>query len=157
MSDKELYDLQKECQKYKYLEKGWEYQDFVMMALLKVGITLQCYQSKAYQTKYGESLNGIEIKYDKKLQDTGNIYIEVESRSPYYTNQWTPSGIMCKDKSWLYLIGDYNEIFIFGKKTLKRYVNSGKFKYTETETSKGWLIPRQTAVELAEKYIQIGR
>ena len=55
------------------LQKGQEYQDYVMMKLHAHGIVLQCIQSKKFQLKR-ENLLGLEIKFDDRMKETGNIY-----------------------------------------------------------------------------------
>lgn len=128
--------------KYAKLEKGWEYQDFIAEQFLKIGLLFLPYQSRKYQLTKGESVNGIEVKFDDKLKETHNIYIETESRSPYYTNKWTKSVVMdLNSNSWLYVIGDYQSCFIFAVNQLRAYADYPKFKKVETETSRGYLIP----------------
>lgn len=142
MSENEIIELQKKSYKYDQLEIGWRYQDYVSRRLYKIGIVCITHQSRDYQIKYGECMNGIEIKFDRQLKDTGNIYIEVESRSAYYTDKWCPSGVFANDNAYLYVIGNYEVAYLFSKKQLQAlYENKAeKLKFVETETSKGFLL-----------------
>ena len=106
------------AEKYKLLEEAWKYQDFITEQLFKIGISVNAYQSVDYQLEHGESASGIEIKNDKQMAKTGNVYIEFNQTTLRgSTNR--DSGINQKDDSWLYVIGDYQKIFIFGKNQLR--------------------------------------
>lgn len=94
----------------KDLEDGQVYQDFIS---LQLGISN--FSSKHNQLKIGENAIGIEIKYDRMLEKTGNIWIETEQRSDKSYN-WSPGGICCNDNSWAFLIGNYEIAFVFIKK-----------------------------------------
>jgi len=124
--------------------KGLEYQDFIMEKLLEnLGIPISNFSSKKYQFSKGENLQGIEIKYDDKYKKTGNIYIEVAEKSNPNNKEYIPSGIMRNDNSWLYAIGDYSILFIFGKQILKLQYNKNLFKTVVTGTSKGMLLDKK--------------
>jgi hypothetical protein len=104
------------------LAHGKKYQDLVMWSLGKdPGITIRLYTSREFQMVVGESVEGYEIKYDGRRDSpwnaTRNDYVEVEERShPSYP--FVPSGILRKDNSVWYCLGDYNRIFFFDKKEL---------------------------------------
>jgi hypothetical protein len=133
----------------KMLEKGLEFQDFVTDILIKeIGISLSSYNSIKYQNTKGENKQGFEIKFDDKYKETGNIYIEIAEKSHPDNLSYVWSGIFRNDNTWLYLIGNYSEIFIFSKQHLKLMYKSNKLKEVTTATSKGFLIDRLTA----EKY-----
>ncbi|MBQ1790376.1 MAG: hypothetical protein II008_09370 [Oscillospiraceae bacterium] len=103
-----------------HLQMGLEYQDFVIDQLCKHGIFIGAYSSRKYQLEKGESVSGIEIKYDGKMKGTGNLYIEVEEKSDEQVPNYSSSGIFRKDNTWLYLIGNYDEAFMFSKVQLQR-------------------------------------
>ena len=48
-----------------------------------------------------------------------------------------------EDNTWLYLIGDYQEAFIFAKNLLKAFCESSckEIQYKETPTSQGYIFP----------------
>ena len=121
------------------MEESLEYQDFIAIELLKkFGWCLNQLSSKRYQIEVGESITCIEIKNDKCMAKTGNLYIETAER--HYTPNFVPSGINRKDNTMLWVIGDYQTAYIFSKNQLKYMCDNYKkygFKTTETETSKG--------------------
>lgn len=137
------------------LEQGLEFQDFVTDILFnELFIPLSSYQSKKYQLK-GENKQGIEIKFDDKFNDTGNIYIEISEKSNADNINFIDSGIYRNDNTWLYIIGNYKILFIFGKNTLKLMYKSKRYKEVEIPTSRGFLIPKIDAEKYALKIIRL--
>lgn len=138
------------------LEKGLQFQDFITDILMKeLGISLSTYSSQKYQNLKGENKQGFEIKFDDKYKDTGNVYIEVAEKSNPLNENFISSGIYRDDNTWLYLIGDYKEIFIFSKKHLKLMYESKKYKEVIISTSKGMLIKKEDAEKYCIKKITI--
>jgi len=135
-----------------HLHEALEFQDFIMEELHKRGIVLQNTSSKKYQLKK-ENLLGLEIKYDKQMGTTGNIYIETAEKSHPGNTQFVPSGINREDNSWLFGIGNMHEFFIFSKKVLKRIDKNNTCKRITKDTSLGFLIPIYQAREFADKCI----
>ena len=128
------------------LQRGLEYQDYVFDQLRHMDgmpVFLGAYSSKKYQNSIGESPSGLEVKYDSKFHATGNIYIEVAEKSDESLPSYTPSGIMREDNSWLYLIGDYTEAFIFAKNLLRVLCSPSNKEvcFKETPTSRGYVFP----------------
>lgn len=131
------------------LEAGLEYQDFVADQLRKADpcIILMAYSSRKFQNERGESASGIEIKHDMRLKETGNVYIEVAEKSNPELPNYTASGIMRNDNTWLYLIGDYEQAFLFSKNQLKGiYADEQHYKQRgickkQTATSVGFTLP----------------
>lgn len=142
------------------LEDGLEYQDFVADQLRKMDpcIIVSAYASRKWQYDRGESSSGIEIKHDRWLngengrEPTGRLYIEVGEKSKTEVLRYTPSGILREDNTWLYLIGDYTEAYLFSKKMLRMiWMEPEKFKARgirerETETSRGFTIETKNPV-----------
>jgi hypothetical protein len=138
------------------LQKGLEYQDFVTDVLInELGIALSSYGSTKYQYTKGENKQGFEIKFDDKYKATNNLYIETEEKSNKLNLYFVASGIFRNDNTWLFVIGNYEEIFIFSKKHLKLMFASKKFRSVETETSKGFLINKINAENYCIKKIVI--
>lgn len=137
------------------LEVALEYQDFIADQLRKMDpcIILGAYSSRKWQMNHGESASGIEIKYDRKMRETGNLYIEVAEKSCPEMPEYTPSGIMRDDNTWLYLIGDYEEAFLFSKSQLKiLYADKGNYqkrgiKERQTPTSIGITYSTENAMK----------
>ncbi len=131
------------------LEESHAFQDYCANVFItQLGIAITNYQSKTYQYNQGENVQGIEIKYDKKFRETGNLYIEVAEKSNPELREYTISGIYRLDNSWLYAIGDYHTIYIFSKKHLQLMHETNKYKTICTKTSQGFIIP----INEADKY-----
>lgn len=157
------------CKEYPYypdakrptgFEEALKYQDFVVDLLLKeIGLAVTNYSSRYYQLKYGENKQGIEIKLDLRMTDTGNVSIEVAEKSRADMPNWTDSGIMRKDNSWLYIQGNYDTVFIFDKKLLLRLYH-GRYKSRVWEprpTIKTFLLPVSEAHKYALKVFCVNR
>ena len=57
------------------------------------------------------------------------------------------SGIYKNDNCWLYCIGNYEELFLFGKKNLKHLFKDNSYPVIEShaKTTKGFLLSREQA------------
>ena len=101
----------------------------------------------------GENKVGIEIKYDEISQTTGNLFIEVAEKRKAENPNWVLSGIMRQDNCWGYLIGNYDEAYLFLKRHLKnlqvKYPTVSPIIINGSKTSKGFLLPK---VKYAEKF-----
>ena len=130
--------------------KAIEYQDFVCTWMAKnYGIVMTVFSSKKYQYNVGETLQGIEIKYDMMYGKTGNIYIETGEKASPRIGEYYNSGIYRNDNTWLYFIGDYDDLYVFSKKQLIK-INEKKMYYkfienNNTSTSCGFLLDKQKA------------
>ena len=133
------------------LKQGQEYQDFVVSELYKIGIPVITYTSKKYQIGEGENKAGFEIKFDDRFKKTGNLYIEIAEKADPNNPNFIPSGIYCRDNAWLYVIGDYQSIYIFPKELLKQLHATGIYKEVKIETSRGYLLPKKDAEEFSIK------
>lgn len=123
------------------LEPALEYQDFVVdLFFRKFGLTIMSYASMLYQNTKGETKCGWEIKGDWQFRKTGNFYIEYAEKRKENNKLWVKSGIMRRDNSWLYLIGDYDDIYIFSKRQLIEEYKKCYGRVQKT-TSKGFLLP----------------
>lgn len=133
------------------LEAALEYQDFVSDVLRRdYGIYLGVYNSRKWQQSKGESASGIEIKMDTRFAKTGNLYIETAEKSNASLSDYVESGVRRNDGTWLYLIGDYSEAFLFSKRQLRdvcaqpdEYHRKKGIRRTQTPTSIGYLFPVQ--------------
>ena len=135
------------------LDQGLEYQDFVSEVLYKIGLPLFSYNSKKYQTECGENKLGVEIKFDNRCFETGNLYIEIAEKSDPLNTAFVISGIYRSDNTWLYVIGNRQKVFVFPKTILRLLHKSGKYKTKEISTSKGFLLPLKDAEKYAAKVI----
>lgn len=137
------------------LEEAARYQDFITDELLKRGLVLNQYASREYQRRVGESASGIEIKYDKRMSDTGNVYIEVAEKSNPSMPSYTASGVCRNDNTWLYLIGDYDKALLMSKRQLYVCTKNSEWcarngvLFRETPTSLGYTFP----VECCKRFL----
>lgn len=127
----------------KKLDQGQEFQDFVTQALYQRGIVIVGYSSRRYQIEHGENMLGAEIKRDDRFRDTGNLYIEVAEKSHPNNPSYVESGILRDDNSWLFLIGDELEIWVFAIKQLRGLIPN--YRAVKTPTSRGVLMPVRDA------------
>jgi len=116
------------------LQQGLEYQDFITKYF-----GLYSYSSKLWQNEVGENTIGMEIKFDNKFMNTGNIYIETHEKTNADNKEYIESGCLRKN-SWLYLIGNYDVAFIFATKQLKAIYLKRSPNIVTTPTSKGFLL-----------------
>lgn len=148
------------------LEIGHEFQDFVVEILAKeLGISISIFQSKKYQFNKGESMQGVEIKYDarstgdctyKDCSPTYNVAIEIAEKTNKHNEKWVDSGIYRLDNSWLYIVGNYKDIWVFGKRHLILMHKRGIFREAQTlPTIKTMLLPIEVADEYCLKKISI--
>lgn len=121
------------------LEQGLVFQDVVTKALYQRGVVIVGYSSRRFQNEEGENMLGAEIKRDGNFRKTGNLYLEVAEKSNPENENYIPSGIMRKDNSWLFVIGDEETVWIFPINYLRML--KGRYKETKTPTSIGILMP----------------
>ncbi len=153
MTSREIEDLNYKEQ----LDDGQKFEEHVYRCLEKEwGFLIKGHKSQFMQFKVGENQFGMEIKYDKKSKRTPNLYIETHEKK-YSTNKdWIPSGIYRSDNSWLFLNGVYEKFYIFSIKTLRELErNLNDRLRRETLTSKGFLLSKEIAKELAINIIDV--
>lgn len=130
------------------IKSGALFQDFVTeVCASHVNLIIQIYSSKEFQWNIGESRQGVEIKFDDKFATTGNLWIEIAEKARPREGDYATSGIYRTDNTWLYLIGNYDTIFIFPKNILQMLHLAERYKVMENnlKTSKGFLLPRADA------------
>jgi len=138
------------AQKY---QEGLEFQDFISDRLRVEGFNIGVYSSLKYQLNKGESASGIEIKFDGRFRETGNFYIEVAEKSHPNVAEFSASGILRSDNAWGYLIGDYQDAYLFSVLQLRNVYSRPTewkqqmgIKNTEIKTSRGMLLPLKYAL-----------
>lgn len=131
-------------------EDDLQFQDYAMQLLYKAGMPICIYGSKKYQIKVGESIGRVEIKHDKVMKGTGNLFIEYAERHDP-NKPFVYSGILRDDNTVFYMIGDYNRTFLLSKPLLISMIQKNNFEKKITPTSKGYVIP----VEFLENWKQI--
>lgn len=136
------------------LLEGEEYERKVAEALYwAYWITLSKNTDKK-GTDLTHELFNIEVKYDRKLKETGNIFIEIAYK-------WADSGLFKEDYG-IYVHWDDEGFWIFDAHKLREnildWIEDGKYK-----TINGWdgwkskwvLIPRQDLDEEAIRFIKL--
>jgi len=138
------------------IESGLLYQDFIVDLMLQVlRFPVTTYSSRLYQTTVGEGPCGVEIKHDEKYATTKRLWIEVAEKARPRDGDYAPSGICRDDNSWLYIIGNYDVVFVFSKVLLRAYHDTGRYPVREnnTRTSKGFLLPDRIAWSSAARVL----
>lgn len=133
----------------KQLAEGKKYEKYIKEQLyLKRHLQLDIIDDELEQYSIGETKQGYEIKYDKRFQETGNLYIEYAEKTNAQNYKFVESGIFRKDNTHTWIIGNYKEAFMFLKKSLQTIYSNGNAYRVETDTSKGILLNK----ELIDKY-----
>lgn len=129
-------------------EKGFEFESYIMDWFCKQkNINLSHYTLLKEQIEKGENRQGIEIKNDQRFIETGNLFISIERDYGYKKYE---SGIY-KNQSWLYVIGNEDEFYIFSTKHLKQYYEFNKpalfdgFKSNTNGIDRGFLLSKKQA------------
>ena len=129
-------------------QKGLQFESYIMdWFCSQKNINLSHYTLLKEQINKGENRQGIEIKNDQRFQETGNLFISVERNYGYTKYE---SGVY-KNQSWLYVIGNENEFYIFATKHLKQYYEHNKpqlydgFKSVKNGVEKGFLLSKKQA------------
>jgi hypothetical protein len=132
------------------LKKGEEYQDFVYDLLYRFGLPCVHFSSRKLQIDRGENITGIEIKFDDRYQETGNLWIEYAEKADKKNKRFVNSGILRPDNTWLYAIGNYEMLFVLSKKHLVLLMDKERYrniKHLRIATSKGYLLPHDMAAK----------
>ena len=131
------------------LQKGEEFQKHVQAVLFdKYALALDFTKGDP-QNYIGETLQGIEVKYDMMFEKSGNLWIEIAEKTDPKNPNYVNSGIMRDDNSWLFIIGDYKKLFVFTIKDLRMEVHSHEIRENNMKTSMGYLLPEDEADLLA--------
>jgi hypothetical protein len=138
------------------LEESREFQDFIVDQLYQEGIPVVMHTSEKKQV-LGENKFGIEFKHDKKMENTGNVYIEYAEKSDPNNINFVKSGILRDDNSWLWAIANDKVIYIVSKRVLRQiYEKKPPFaRFVSTPTSKGFLLKIDLIEQIAEKVIRV--
>lgn len=138
---------------WEQLGKGVEFQDYVHSLLYDIGIVVVQYQSRRFQFERGENSGGIEIKFDDRIDETGNLYIETAEKANPLKPHFVPSGIYRLDNGWMYAIGNYSRVYLFVTRHLRWLHERHQFKEIETPTSRGFLLPEVIARKYAARIL----
>jgi hypothetical protein len=133
---------------------GEAYERFVLSCLVALGHDVTRHDTAAAQFAHGDlRVDGrdVEIKYDARLAETGNLYIEVAEKTDPQGVTWFPSGIARDTSARWYGIGDRRDWFLFRTRTLRETWAAERILTIDRGTSRGFLLSRARAAELAVK------
>lgn len=135
------------------LDDAQKFEDYVERKLYDRGLPIGVHRSRCFQFAYGESRAGVEIKYDRKYQQTGNLFVETAERH-HKDVEMKPAGIY--GKGWLLAIGDYHRLWLFGMTTLKHLhtatvEGAPRYQRRVTSTAEGFLLSVTEADKFAEQ------
>jgi hypothetical protein len=131
------------------LERSKEFEDFVFDTMLhERRLVVGGYKSRHYQTLYGESATGVEVKFDGLFRKTGNLFIEI-AETYHESVEMKPAGIYHASDPWLMVFGDYAALWAIATSTLRSEHAARRHRQTQTGTSAGFLLPLADANRLA--------
>lgn len=121
----EMWSDREKTEYYKTkLQSSFEFEMHIAMVIKNAyGVELGIYLTPEGQYIDGENRLGIEIKHDMMFRKTGNLYIEYGEKSRPKNPTFVNSGILKEDKSQYFLIGDYEQVWIFRKRRLIEIYN----------------------------------
>lgn len=135
------------------LEDSHRFEVYAESVFKDYGLDIGLFYGKSQQYDLGETKVGIEIKCDKRSEDTGNYYIEYQERLNNY-GEWVNSGILKDDNTKYYFYGVVNNYAIFPRNRLMEYYKKivlqknppvPDCRMVQIGTSKGFLIPKTEA------------
>lgn len=114
--------------------------------LTRIGFTDGRYDIQVQSPKAGPF--HVEVKWDKRGAETGNLYFEVEN-----TRQRQPSGVMSTSADWwAHVVGDQGEALLLKVDALRLFLEQGKFRSVNTggddSNSRGLLVPRSRILQV---------
>ncbi len=125
------------------LAVGQAYEEFIVNNWLAFfPYPLNMHNGKYEQLK-GENTEGVEIKLDQICKRTKRLYIEIEEKSNADNERMIQSGIQRNDNTVLFLIGDYEDAYIFDVLVLRKCFmdKPAWLKMFGNSTSNGWGMP----------------
>ena len=157
MSKSEYYNMK--------LAEGEMFEDYVYEHFREIwGIDIKSCNTYSEQINIGENYFGMEIKYDGLHKKTKRLFIEYQEKRRSENPDYIPSGVLRKDNSWLYLIGNFQVFYIFSVKDLRMALEAkddrGNFKHIRKEinrkTSCGFLLQENEIQDYALRIIRTG-
>ncbi len=102
----------------------------------------------------GESRGRVEIKFDRRLRDTGNLMIETrERRNSSGSSEWRDSGPYDAADPWFIAQGDEYTIWLFASSLLRLLHKQPRYQIVKTTTAEGFLLPLADADKYAIRRI----
>jgi hypothetical protein len=132
------------------LKDGQEFEDFAREKLYEYGLSVVPNRSRYRQFENGESTAGVEFKLQKRLAETGNLWIELKEKHQPRPGECAASGILRNDNSWLWVTGDYHSLWLLTRRVLIYVAPFYELLPNGMNTSIGYLLPARRADQLAE-------
>ncbi len=138
------------------LEDSHRFEVYAEQIFKNYGMDIGLFYGKSQQYNLGETKEGIEIKCDKRSEETGNYYIEYQERLNNY-GKWVNSGILKDDNTKYYFYGVINNYSIFSRNSLMKYYEKiviqnnppvAACRMVQINTSKGFIIPKDEAKKI---------
>lgn len=137
------------------LEDSHKLEVYAEQVFRNYGLDIGLFYGKSQQYNLGETQAGIEIKCDKRSEETGNYYIEYQERLNNY-GEWIDSGILKNDNTKYYFYGVVNNYAIFPRNKLMEYYDKIIVENIQLEgcrkvqigTSKGFVITKEEAQKI---------
>lgn len=136
------------------LKIGKAFEEAASYYLHSQGFPLRPLLTAKGQWEHGENLAHVEIKFDQKVEETGNLFIETrERRDSSGKSHWREAGIYDQHNPWFYLIGDSKKLWLLNVRELRRLFESLNPKCTskQTATAEGFIIPKIFVDQIAIK------
>lgn len=109
----------------------------------KLAFDVHVYGSREQQYAIGESAEGFEFKRDGKFRQYGTLWIETAEKANPVNSVYAVSGIYRNNNTRYWVQGDEQTFWMFPLARLREAVKGCQAK--TTPTSKGWLLPLETA------------
>lgn len=140
-----------------YKEKlavGEAYERYIVGRLraLAPSLVIVRIEGRRAQYRYGDTSIGLEIKLDRKFAETCNLYFETAEKTDPANREFVRSGVLRRDATTLYGIGNYREFFVFKKTVASLYALDMSNRGKAIATSYGVLMPRCDALDLAARH-----
>jgi hypothetical protein len=109
------------------------------------------YSSNLQKKSLCDTQEGIEFKWDDIQGDTKNFWIEFKEKHNPAQEEYVNSGILRKDNSWLWAIGDFEKLYFLPKRALLNEHKTKKWEEKENhkKTSWGMVLPQYRAKEIS--------
>ena len=128
------------------LKIGNAYEAYILRRIRDEGRRAASYETQAGQLAHGDitfsSGQNMEIKFDRRYHQTGNLYVEVAEKHRADQLQWVDSGIRCQSDAEWFGMGDYRDFLLFRRSDLQAEQDSGLYRIIEigSATSRGFLL-----------------
>jgi hypothetical protein len=133
------------------LKVGQLYEQYICDRLRDEHIHLVRTTTRRDQNAIGETYQGWEIKFDRLLHQTRNLFIEHHEKTNPTNRTYVESGFLRRNNTLNYLQGDYARALVFAPSVLRMLSRQRPSVESDTKTSLGFLITWEDAFQRAER------